>query len=247
MISVLYYMHEKLGAAQSCLEAKIYSRTDVFSDHRLQRSTHGSHCARSSKQQDILALGYFSIPETFVVRGDRKSRSKIHCKTTHNFFAPSSEKKIPKFLSFHWSISPYDAAAIAKFGQQCDIIHDYHTRLLLEFFSKDRCLNGCNVSFAKSQVEDCFELIFKYSDYQTLAHLSCNSYVCWTSGRATRVQCFLSVRASISPSIDDCMCLYSLVYNHLQYYKILQPVWYRFTYLIKMFNYTLFVFHFTGS
>ena len=33
-------------------------------------------------------------------------------------------------------------------------------------------LNRCNVSFAKSRVEDCLELNFKYVDYQTLAHLS---------------------------------------------------------------------------
>ena len=39
------------------VEAKIYSRTDVISDHRLQRSKHGKNCARSSEQQDMLALG----------------------------------------------------------------------------------------------------------------------------------------------------------------------------------------------
>ena len=33
------------------LEAKICSRTDIFSDLRLQRSKHGSNCARSSEQQ----------------------------------------------------------------------------------------------------------------------------------------------------------------------------------------------------
>ena len=31
--------------------------TYIFSDHRLQRSKHGSNCTRSSQQQDILALG----------------------------------------------------------------------------------------------------------------------------------------------------------------------------------------------
>ena len=57
-------------------------------------------------------------------------------------------------------------------------------------FSKDRCLNQCNISFVKFQVEDCLELNSKCVDYQTLAHLSCNSYVCWNSGRATRAQRF---------------------------------------------------------
>ena len=39
------------------LEAKIYSQTDIFSDLRLQRSKHGSNCARSSEQQDMLGVG----------------------------------------------------------------------------------------------------------------------------------------------------------------------------------------------
>ena len=41
----------------SMVESKIYSRTDMFSDRILQRSKHGSNFARSSEQQDILALG----------------------------------------------------------------------------------------------------------------------------------------------------------------------------------------------
>ena len=61
------------------IEGKIYSRTDIISDRRLQRSKHGSNCVRSS-EQDTLALGQFSIPENIVVRGDRKSRPKIRCK-----------------------------------------------------------------------------------------------------------------------------------------------------------------------
>ena len=44
------------------VEAKIYSQNDIISDHRLQMSKHGSNCARSSEQQDMLALGWFSIP-----------------------------------------------------------------------------------------------------------------------------------------------------------------------------------------
>ena len=38
------------------LEAKICSQTEIFSELRLQRSKHGSNCARSSKQQDMLGL-----------------------------------------------------------------------------------------------------------------------------------------------------------------------------------------------
>ena len=44
------------------VEAEIYSRTDIISDCRLQRSKHGRNCARSSEEQDMLALGEFSIP-----------------------------------------------------------------------------------------------------------------------------------------------------------------------------------------
>ena len=39
------------------VEGKIYSWTDIISDRILQRSKHGSNCARSSEQQDMLALG----------------------------------------------------------------------------------------------------------------------------------------------------------------------------------------------
>ena len=74
------------------LEAKIYSQTDIFSELRLQRSKHGSNCARSSEQQNMQALGQFSTSEATVVRGDKKSRPKIHCKTTSNFLATSSEQ-----------------------------------------------------------------------------------------------------------------------------------------------------------
>ena len=72
------------------LVAKIYSQTDIFLELRLQRSKHGSNCARSSEPQDMLGLGLFSTPEAIV---DGKSHQKIHCKTTRNFFATSSEKE----------------------------------------------------------------------------------------------------------------------------------------------------------
>ena len=65
---------------RGCVEGKIYSQTDIISDRRLQRSKHSSNCARSSQQQDMLALGQFSIPENIVVCGDRKSGLKIRCK-----------------------------------------------------------------------------------------------------------------------------------------------------------------------
>ena len=55
------------------VEAKIYSQTDTFLDPRLQRSKHSSNYARSSEQQDILGLGYFSIPETSIAHRGRKS------------------------------------------------------------------------------------------------------------------------------------------------------------------------------
>ena len=55
-----------------------------------------------------------------------------------------------------------------------NITHGYQTCLLIEcVFSEERCLNGCNVSYAVSQIEDCLELNFRYVDYQTLAYLSC--------------------------------------------------------------------------
>ena len=48
-----------------------------------------------------------------------------------------------------------------------DIIHSYQTYPLVDFFSKNRSLNGCNISFAESRVEDCLESNFRYVDYQT--------------------------------------------------------------------------------
>ena len=55
------------------IEANIHFQTDIISDPRLQRSEHdSSNCARSSMQQDMLALGEFLIPENIVVVGNRK-------------------------------------------------------------------------------------------------------------------------------------------------------------------------------
>ena len=73
---------------------------NLFSDWYMfgpqtQRSKHGSNWARLSEQQDMLALGLFSIPETIVVRKNRKSQPK-----RVTFFS-SSEKEKQYFLFFH--------------------------------------------------------------------------------------------------------------------------------------------------
>ena len=80
-------------------------------------------------------------------------------------------------------------------------IHGFQTCLLLGFFSENRCMNGCNVLFAESRVEDCLELNFRYVDYQPLAHLSYSSYVRWRSVHETRVKCYSRVQVSINVSI----------------------------------------------
>ena len=79
-------------------------------------------------------------------------------------------------------------------------IHSYQTCPLLEFFSENRYLNGCNVLLAESWVEDCLELNFSYLDYQPLVHLSYSFYVCWRFVRVTRVKHYLRVRVSINAS-----------------------------------------------
>ena len=132
------------------IRGKIYSQTDIFSDLRLQRSKHGSNYARSSEQQDILALGYFSTPEAIVVHGFRKSCLKIHCKTSCNVFVASSEKERLKFLPFHCPCLQAHTMLqqLLNLGSN-NIIHGYQTCPLV-FFSGNRCLKGCNVSFAVS-------------------------------------------------------------------------------------------------
>ena len=73
------------------IEAKIYYWTNIFiySDHRLQRSKHGSNYARPSEQQHMLAL---LMLENIAIRGERKSCPNV-VKTTHNFFSTSFERK----------------------------------------------------------------------------------------------------------------------------------------------------------
>ena len=100
-------------------------------------------------------------------------------------------------------MNPYHAAAVAKFGKQCDIIP---TCLLVESFFQlgDRCLNRCSISFAKSWVEDCLELNFKYiresvdslcrdgADAQYMQYLSKNRINFTTNTQ----KAYLSVQAS---------------------------------------------------
>ena len=75
------------------LEAKIYSQTDIFSELRLQRSKHGSNCARSSEQQDMLGLGEFSTPEAIVVRGIENYVRKYTVKQCVTSLPPPLKRK----------------------------------------------------------------------------------------------------------------------------------------------------------
>ena len=87
------------------VEAKIYSRTDVFSDPRLQRSMHATvpDC-RSNKT--CWRWDSFRYPKLlYVVHGDRKSCPKIHCKTVRNFFS-SDNKKVSSCLSIGLAYEP---------------------------------------------------------------------------------------------------------------------------------------------
>ena len=120
-------------------------------------------------------LGQFLIPETIVVCEDRKSCPKIHCKTMNNFIRlllpPERERQW--LLPFPWlCIQAHTMLQQLQNLANNNTIHSYQTCLLLEFFSKNRCLNGSNVLFTESRVKDCLELNFRYVDYQPLAHLS---------------------------------------------------------------------------
>ena len=64
-----------------------------------------------------------------------------------------------------------------------DILHGYQTYPAVESFPMLEWM-----SFAESRVEDCLELNLRYVDYQTLAHLSYSSYVCWIYVPATRAK-----------------------------------------------------------
>ena len=122
--------------------------------------------------------GIFSIPETIVVCGDKKSLPQIHCKTMPTFSLPLLERKDnSSHPSVGFANKPHTMLQQLHNLAIDDIIHGYQTCLLVEFFPKNRCLNrclnGCNVSIAESQVEDCLRMNnFRYVDYQTLAYLS---------------------------------------------------------------------------
>ena len=55
----LFYFLQNRSLVECCrvIEAKIYSRTDVFLDRRPQKSKCGTNCAWLLEQRDILALG----------------------------------------------------------------------------------------------------------------------------------------------------------------------------------------------
>ena len=57
----------------------------------------------------------------------------------------------------------------------------------------------CYISFAKSWIEDCWELNFKYVNYQTLAYLSYISCVCWTSVHAKKCSIFQVSKHQLVP------------------------------------------------
>ena len=81
-----------------------------------------------------------------------------------------------------------------------DIIHSYRTCPLVESFSENGCLNGSNVSFAESRVEDCLELNFMHVNYQTLAHLILQFLCLLDLCARNKGETFLSVRVSINAS-----------------------------------------------
>ena len=103
--------------SECAIEVKIYTRTDIFSDLRLQRSKRSNNSARSSEQQDMQALGQFLIPKTIVECGDKKSRLKIHC--AENFFPPPPERKDKSSCpSIGFAYEPILCCSHYKFGQR---------------------------------------------------------------------------------------------------------------------------------
>ena len=78
--------------------------------------------------------------------------------------------------------SPYHDAAVTNFGKR-----RYNTWFsdlsAIRIFSKNKCINGCNVLFAQSRVEDCLELNFRYVDYQPLAVVQFTSQITSTSNK----------------------------------------------------------------
>ena len=94
----------------------MYSCTDVFltPDFKVL-STVETVPSHQRYQQDMLALGQFSIPKNIVVHEDRKLRPKIHCKTKCNFFSPPPKRKdLVLTLLLGLPTNPFHAAAVAK-------------------------------------------------------------------------------------------------------------------------------------
>ena len=161
----------RLGKTSN-VEAKIYSQTDIFSVLRLQRSKHSNNCDRSSEQQDILALGWLSIPETIIVCTGIENHVQKYIVEQHVTFCLLLWKGRTKVLAHGpclWAHTMLQQLPNLAIGVDNTWLSDFSTSI--EFFPKNRCLNRCNLSLAKSWVEDCLELTFKYVDYQTLAHL----------------------------------------------------------------------------
>ena len=97
------------------VEAKIYSRTDILSEPRLQRAKHSNNRCQIIRATRHAGTG---IPKTIAVRGDRKLRPKMHC--ANNVFPPPIKlqkgKTIVLTLPFTLHTSQYHAGAVPKFG-----------------------------------------------------------------------------------------------------------------------------------
>ena len=76
--------------SERAVEAKIYSRTDIISDPRLQRAKRGNNSARSSEQQDMQGAGKaFDTQDYIVIYAGIES----HVRKYNNFFPPPSSGK----------------------------------------------------------------------------------------------------------------------------------------------------------
>ena len=83
----------------------------------------------------------------------------LHCESMRTFLPPPPKRRtivLALPLASHTSLYQqlWNLASDAT-----DITHGYQTWPLVYriFFSEDRCLNGCNISFSESQVEDYLE------------------------------------------------------------------------------------------
>ena len=102
--------------SKRAIVAKIYSRTDIFSDPDFKDlseiTTMPDHQSnKTCKRWDIFRYSRLLI----VVREDEKSRPKIHC--ANNFFSASCGME-KQFLDLPLALhtSPYHVAAGTKFG-----------------------------------------------------------------------------------------------------------------------------------